>query len=396
MLVHICCSVDSHYFLSELQKVYPDEKLVGFFYNPNIHPKAEHDLRLSDVRRSCSMLGIPLEIGVYDIQTWLGSVRGQEHEPEKGARCSTCFDVRLERTAQLARAMGEQRFTTTLLSSPMKEQEILYQQGDTIAQGYGLDFIKINVRKNGGVQKQNELAKRDNLYRQNYCGCQFALAQQREKQDRLSLEMMSEIGGRVLPGSIPARQETFAQRDALESTQSTYMLTQRKTRIWRLLYGKVSSGDSVIHSHIIAHSESKKLKPSSIAWHNIRLESLLESSGFSHGGLDVFGSALHFTDSARGLQMSDRQIRLGLCSRDDSVFLCLNDFNALMQTGFANVLELMYRPVPYGAELLLRDLLCGRESCNPIIIIDREEPQVSLEIGSIFQEEKPFYTIPVC
>ena len=41
MLVHICCSVDSHYFLSEIQKIYPDTTMIGYFYNPNIHPKSE-------------------------------------------------------------------------------------------------------------------------------------------------------------------------------------------------------------------------------------------------------------------------------------------------------------------------------------------------------------------
>ena len=175
MLVHICCSVDSHYFLSELQKVYPKESFVGFFYNPNIHPKAEHDLRLSDVRRSCKILKIPLIEGDYEPENWFYSVRGREDEPEKGARCNICFDVRLEKSAQIAKLLGERTFTTTLLSSPMKEQETLYQQGDAIAQRNGLDFIKINVRKNGGVQKQNELAKRDNLYRQNYCGCKYSM-----------------------------------------------------------------------------------------------------------------------------------------------------------------------------------------------------------------------------
>ena len=286
MLVHICCSVDSHYFLSELKKAYPQESFVGFFYNPNIHPKAEHDLRLSDVRRSCDMLKIPLIEGDYELEKWLSSVKGQEDEPEKGARCSTCFDVRLEKSAQIAKDLGERTFTTTLLSSPMKEQETLYQQGDIIAQGYGLDFIKINVRKNGGVQKQNELAKRDNLYRQNYCGCQFALSKQRVKQDRLSLEMISELGGRALPGSIEERQKSFALRNTLESTGKSYILTQKKLRVWRLLQGKVSYNEKVIYSYILAHSDSRATKNTTIAWGNITLESLLDSR--THNGARQF------------------------------------------------------------------------------------------------------------
>ena len=97
MLVHICCSVDSHYFLSELKKKYPDEDFVGFFYNPNIHPKSEYDLRLSDVQRSCDMLGIRLIEGAYNDRHWFVGVRGMENEPEKGERCLKCFDIRLDR-----------------------------------------------------------------------------------------------------------------------------------------------------------------------------------------------------------------------------------------------------------------------------------------------------------
>lgn len=359
MLVHICCSVDSHYFLSELQKAYPQESFVGFFYNPNIHPKAEHDLRLSDVRRSCSMLKIPLIEGSYELENWLSSVRGQEDEPEKGARCSTCFDVRLKKSAEIAKLLGERTFTTTLLSSPMKEQETLYQQGDIIAQNNDLNFIRINVRKNGGVQKQNELAKRDNLYRQNYCGCQFALSKQRVKQDRLSLEMISELGGRALPGSIEERQKSFALRNTLESTGKSYILTQKKLRVWRLLQGKVSYNEKVIYSYILAHSDSRATKNTTIVWGNITLESLLDSRHIM--AQDNFKNMFAITSKAT--------IRLGFSKKDDSVFVCLKDVNALLNTQYECVLDLIYNPIAYELELLMRSLLCGSESINPINIV---------------------------
>lgn len=383
MLVHICCSVDSHYFLSELQKAYPQESFVGFFYNPNIHPKAEHDLRLSDVRRSCSMLKIPLIEGSYELENWLSSVRGQEDEPEKGARCSTCFDVRLKKSAEIAKLLGERTFTTTLLSSPMKEQETLYQQGDIIAQNNDLNFIKINVRKNGGVQKQNELAKRDNLYRQNYCGCQFALSKQRVKQDRLSLEMISELGGRALPGSIEERQKSFALRNTLESTGKSYILTQKKLRVWRLLQGKVSYNEKVIYSYILAHSDSRATKNTTIVWGNITLESLLDSRHIM--AQDNFKNMFAITPKAT--------IRLGFSKKDDSVFVCLKDVNALLNTQCERVLDLIYNPIAYELELLMRSLLCGSESINPIIIIDEISENLTIDIKSVFQDERIFQTI---
>lgn len=384
MLVHICCSVDSHYFLSELKKAYPQESFVGFFYNPNIHPKAEHDLRLSDVRRSCDMLKIPLIEGDYELEKWLSSVKGQEDEPEKGARCSTCFDVRLEKSAQIAKDLGERAFTTTLLSSPMKEQEILYQQGDIIAQGYGLDFVKINVRKDGGVQKQNELAKRDNLYRQNYCGCQFALSKQRVKQDRLSLEMMSEIGGRALPGSIEDRQKSFALRNTLESNDKNYLLIQRKQRVWRLLQGRVFYNDCVPYSYILVHSESRHIKNTIINWVNVSLEFLLEQI-----------TPNYHQYLANILQVPAQSVRLGFSKKDDSVFLCLKDFVMMCGEQYRSVLELVYNPIAYDVELMIRALLCGSESVNPIIIVDEEIQNTNIDIKAVFQEEKLFTPIPL-
>lgn len=383
MLVHICCSVDSHYFLSELQKVYPKESFVGFFYNPNIHPKAEHDLRLSDVRRSCKILKIPLIEGDYEPENWFYSVRGREDEPEKGARCNICFDVRLEKSAQIAKLLGERTFTTTLLSSPMKEQETLYQQGDAIAQRNGLDFIKINVRKNGGVQKQNELAKRDNLYRQNYCGCQFALSKQRTKQNRLSLEMISELGGRALPGSIEERQNFFALRNTLESAGKSYMLTQKKLRVWRLLQGKVLYNEKVIYSYILAHSDSRVTKNMTIIWGNVTLESLLDSHHIM--AQNNFKNMFTITPKAA--------IWIGFSKKDDSVFLCLKDFNALLNTHYEQVLDLLYNPIDYELELFVRSLLCGSESINPIIIVDEISENLTIDIKSVFQDERLFQTI---
>ena len=106
ILVHICCSVDSHFFLQKLQTIYPDKKLVGFFYDPNIHPYSEYYLRYLDVKRSCEILGIELIEGEYDFIKWLEVVKGYEDEPEKGARCSICFDRRLEVSAKKLKRLG--------------------------------------------------------------------------------------------------------------------------------------------------------------------------------------------------------------------------------------------------------------------------------------------------
>lgn len=376
MLVHICCSVDSHYFLSRLREAYPDEKLIGFFYNPNIHPKSEHDLRLADVRRSCEMLGIELLEGEYDTGFWFEGVRGLEEEPEKGERCVKCFDIRLMRTGAESKRLAERRFTTTLLSSPMKEQERLFIEGERIAAHYGLEFVKINVRANGGVQKQNELAKKDNLYRQNYCGCKFALTKQREKQGKSMLEMMSDISGKALLGSIEERQEVFAHRDGLESAQMPYILTQRRYQVYRNLRCLVSDErGEAIESYALVNSMSKKhTKIEQILWVKPKLtleENLLE----------LYLRA---------------PVCIGYSKRDDSVFVPLAFVNLILGRVDSTIKDLRRNPPSLEEEIRLRELICGHQSLNSMVIVAHEihEP-ISLEILSLSQEENIFRVIEV-
>ncbi|MCE3040107.1 epoxyqueuosine reductase QueH [Helicobacter anatolicus] len=374
MLVHICCSVDSHYFLSELQKAYPDEKLIGFFYNPNIHPKSEHDLRLADVQRSCDMLGIELLCGEWDVDSWLDGVKGLEEEPEKGERCVKCFDIRLARSAVESKKIGEKRFTTTLLSSPMKEQERLFIEGDNIASAYDLDFVKINVRANGGVQKQNELAKKDNLYRQNYCGCKFALSKQREKQNKTSLEMLSDLFNPKPLGSIEERQEVFAKRDNLEKTHSPYLLIQRKYQVFRILSSSLMDfTDCALPHYVLANSQSKKkTKIPKILWVKPKI-SLPE----------------HLQ---KKYQSGDYQI--GYSSKDDSMFVPLEFINFIFATQFQNILDLKSNSWNLEKEMELRITLCGHQSLNAIFVVSKKiDENLIVEVQSIFQEENIFRVV---
>lgn len=367
MLVHICCSVDSHYFLSELKKIYPNENLIGYFYNPNIHPKSEHDLRLNDVRRSCEMLGIQLFVGEYEINHWSEGVKGLEDEPEKGKRCVKCFDIRLEKTAQFAKSINETLFTSTLLSSPMKEQEVLYEQGDLIAQKYDLEFIKINVRKNGGVEKQNILAKKDNLYRQNYCGCKFALHKQREKQDKFNLEMISDFLGKNMPGSIESRLEVFAKRDELEKQGKSYKLLQVLTPVWRNIKTIINNESGFIKGYVLANTESKNFKIKQIDWQNLNIKKLAKEIGQNN---------YKFLDL---LLVSQETLQIGFSKNDDTIFIYLDtDFYKKIKS------------LSYEDELNLRDLICGIESKNAIIFIDEKISNATINIESITQNERLF------
>lgn len=354
MLVHICCSVDSHYFLQRLREIYPHENLIGFFYNPNIHPRDEYDLRLQEVRRSCENLKIPLICGEYEMVSWLESVAGFENAEEKGERCAACFESRLNKTALLALNLGESKITTTLLTSPMKPQNELFALGDNVAQKYGLEFIKVDFRGNGGTQIQADLAKSANLYRQNYCGCVFALAKQRERKNQIALELFDEIGGRALKGSAKYHSEIFAKVWDLERKGRAFILQKNTINAWRLLNASVKKMDGEsIHSYIFAHSKAmKNQKIRNIKW--------------------------------REIDLCDKKIAVGFA--DNALFLSLESTNKIFDTNHKSALFMRYNPPKFDDELTLRAKLLGSDSIKPIIAIDLPMAEnLIININAIFQ-----------
>ena len=199
ILAHICCAVDAIYFLKRLREDFPDAEIVGFFYDPNIHPYEEYMLRLKESERACKMLGIEFIEGDYNLEGWLKRVKGYENQPEKRARCVICFDDRLEESVKKAKELGCNAFTTTLLMSPKKSQEQLKKVGEKLAKQHGVEYIHRDYRKGGGVQEMNRLVKEKEIWRQDYCGCMFALIQQKGEKAFLDL-----VG---FPGRIPGTKE---------------------------------------------------------------------------------------------------------------------------------------------------------------------------------------------
>ena len=342
MLVHICCAVDSHYFLQKLQSEYPDETLIGFFYDPNIHPYSEYYLRLLDVKRSCKMLGIALIEGEYDYTLWMEAVRGLEHEPEKGSRCSVCFDRRFEVSAQKASELGEHIFTSTLLTSPKKSLKQLKQAGDALAKKYGVSFIAPDYRKASGTQEQNILAKEAQLYRQDYCGCLYGLTMQREEQQKLADELISPLSGQVQPESIESRIALYEERIALEDRYTSYRIIKERFLNWRLLSGWVKVRKAMIPSHFLPYSTLKK--------------------SYTRGRIEYAHDTLHYM------------------SRDEVKFISLSHYNALAKTAYSTVTELLYSPPSFDKELKIRAaLLASAFDISCLIVVD-EIPENKIEI----------------
>lgn len=329
--------------MEKLQKDFPDEKLTGFFYDPNIHPYSEYQLRLLDVQRSCNKLGIELLEGEYDYESWLQAVRGLEREPEKGARCEVCFDKRFTTSAKKALELGEKKITTTLLVSPLKSQEQLKRVGDEFYASHGVEFIAVDYRSGGGTQDQSRVTKEEQLYRQDYCGCIFGLTMQREQQNKLMDEMFSPISGQTLPSSIEERLEMYTTRNALEDENKEYKIVKQKFLNYRQFNFKLISGKKdLLEAYALSYSTLPRKKAQG------RIE-------FSHNGI-------HYLN------------------REEIKFITLLTYNNLSNSNYKTLKELIYNPLDFNKERILRNTLSGSDyDLTPIIVVN-EIPQTKLSI----------------
>jgi len=350
VLVHICCSVDSHFFLERLKREFPDEELVAFFYDPNIHPYSEYRLRLLDVERSCKRLGIPLIEGEYDYESWLDAVRGLEREPEKGERCRVCFDRRLRVAAKKAAELGHRRYTTTLLVSPLKSQQQLRQSGAEVDAELGTEFVFVDYRSGGGTQEQSQVARRERLYRQDYCGCIYGLQMQREQQQKLADELMEPIGGAVLPGSVAERLQLYKKRLELEERGVDYRIRRTRFLNYRLLRGFVRAEGEVVPGYITAYSMPR------------RKESRVRIEEIEHG--------------------------IGYANRDEVVVMELGRFNAIAGSHYKSVKELIFAGMDVERDTRVREAVgLGCRDLSPLIVLDKIAPKLTIYIDAQLFED---------
>ncbi len=173
LLLHACCAPCSAYSIQYFKN--EGYEVTLYFYNPNIYPKAEHDRRLEELKRFCEAENYQLIIEEPDFANWFDRILGLENEPEKGARCKVCFDIRLDKTAQKAKELGFKNFTTTLSISPHKSYETICAVGLTLEEKYAIKFLPVNLKKKDGYKKSVALSQEYGFYRQDYCGCKFSL-----------------------------------------------------------------------------------------------------------------------------------------------------------------------------------------------------------------------------
>ena len=147
-----------------------------YFYNPNIHPLREYELRKQENISFARKHGIPFIDADYDMENWFARVKGMEHEPERGPRCTSCFEMRFERTALYASENGFDIISSSLGISRWKDFQQVTSAGERAASRYPeLRYWSHNWRKLGGASRMIEISKRENFYQQEYCGCAYSL-----------------------------------------------------------------------------------------------------------------------------------------------------------------------------------------------------------------------------
>lgn len=174
ILLHSCCAPCAGEVMEALKAA--GFKQHVFFYNPNIHPFKEYELRKNENKRFCSQLNIPFTDADYDKDNWFRRVKGLEWEPERGKRCTECFEMRFERSALFAHENDYQLFSSTLGISRWKDMQQINDCGLRAAKPYdNLHYWTFNWRKQGGSARMIEIAKKENFYQQEYCGCVYSL-----------------------------------------------------------------------------------------------------------------------------------------------------------------------------------------------------------------------------
>lgn len=195
ILLQSCCAPCSSFCLLTLREV---SNITVYYYNPNITDSDEYQKRYEEQKRLINSFNSDLDLklekecrqinvtnnyvnqiqlmdSAYDSDLFFKAVEGYEDCPERGERCSICFDLRLRDTAIRAKEGGFDMFATTLTLSPLKNADIINSIGERISKEIGIIYLPTDFKKKNGYKKSIELSKEYDLYRQDYCGCVFSM-----------------------------------------------------------------------------------------------------------------------------------------------------------------------------------------------------------------------------
>ena len=189
LLLHSCCAPCSSYCIEYLSQFF---YVTVFYYNPNIYPDEEYYHRVKEQQRFIKEFPTkyPVEFieGDYDKSSFYEIAKGLEKEPEKGKRCHRCYDLRLRRTATIAKEKGFDFFSTTLTISPMKDSQVLNEIGASIGTELGVDWLYSDFKKREGYKRSTEISREYDMYRQDYCGCVYSYNERQLQKQATKME----------------------------------------------------------------------------------------------------------------------------------------------------------------------------------------------------------------
>ena len=176
LLLHSCCAPCSSHVITYLTNYFD---ITILYYNPNISPKSEYEKRKEEQIKLIEMIPTKNKINIidcdYDNNIYENKIKGLENEPERGKRCTVCFNLRLSKAAEIAKENNYDFFGTTLTVSPYKNADLINKIGKKKKKDYNIKWLPSDFKKKDGYKKSIELSKKYNLYRQDYCGCKYSI-----------------------------------------------------------------------------------------------------------------------------------------------------------------------------------------------------------------------------
>lgn len=182
LLLHSCCAPCSSYVLEYLSQYF---YITVFYYNPNIYPDEEYKKRVIEqqefIRKFPMKYPVKFIEGDFEKDLFYEKTKGKEQIKEGGERCFLCYELRLEKTAKLAKELSFDYFTTTLSISPLKNAEKLNEIGERLGKTYNIPYLVSDFKKKNGYKRSVEISKEYEMYRQYYCGCVYSKKQRDEE-----------------------------------------------------------------------------------------------------------------------------------------------------------------------------------------------------------------------
>ena len=174
LLLHSCCGPCSSSVLELLVKYFD---IDVYYYNPNIYPESEFIKRRNEQEKLLKALDQSINFieGEYDYNLYKKTVSGLEDEKEGGLRCKSCINLRMEKACIYAKEHNYDYFTTTLSVSPHKNSKMINEIGYILENKYNMPYVYSDFKKKDGYKRSIILSKEYDLYRQDYCGCEFSI-----------------------------------------------------------------------------------------------------------------------------------------------------------------------------------------------------------------------------